>query len=389
MKKQFLFTALISLISLAGFSQWSGETSTTTGAIYRTGYVGIGTTNVGSPLTLSHPGYSISSSGTNYVIGNSTDILYTYSIPNGVTESGYRMGMYLRSFVNSPNFLGTLNQQIGMRIQFGSYNSSGAGTINYTYGLYLEGLESGSATLNNKYAIYQTGANFKNYFAGNVGIGTTTPSEKLEIYNSATTPGVISLRSARGDAGYVDVGRICAKQGTTEVARIGLPRAGETYSGYITFWTKSDNSSSLTESVRINREGKVGINTTNPTSTLTVNGDIEAEKVTIIADVPSSDYVFDKNYNLPLLKDVEQFVNENKHLPEIPSATEFKENGYSVGQMDDLLLRKVEELTLYTINQDKQIAEQGEQNKMLIEKIDEKDALIQEMLKRIEALEKK
>ncbi len=101
--------------------------------------------------------------------------------------------------------------------------------------------------------------------------------------------------------------------------------------------------------------GNVGIGTSNPTSALTVNGKILAEEFEIVTDVPASDYVFESNYKLRPLHEVEAFVAKNKHLPEVPSAKEFKENGYKVGQMDDLLLRKVEELTLYTIELNKQV----------------------------------
>jgi hypothetical protein len=55
------------------------------------------------------------------------------------------------------------------------------------------------------------------------------------------------------------------------------------------------------------------------------------------------------------LSELEKFVNEQKHLPEVMSAKEFAENGYNLGEMDDVLLRKVEELTLYIIQQQKEI----------------------------------
>jgi hypothetical protein len=56
------------------------------------------------------------------------------------------------------------------------------------------------------------------------------------------------------------------------------------------------------------------------------------------------------------LSNLESFVTENHHLPEIPSAADFKENGYNMNEMDDLLLRKVEELTLYIIASEKEMA---------------------------------
>jgi hypothetical protein len=68
------------------------------------------------------------------------------------------------------------------------------------------------------------------------------------------------------------------------------------------------------------------------------------------------------------LADLETYVNINKHLPEVKSAKEFKEEGYSIGKMDDLLLRKVEELTLYMIAQQKIIDELSEKAHSLDEK---------------------
>lgn len=92
---------------------------------------------------------------------------------------------------------------------------------------------------------------------------------------------------------------------------------------------------------------------------LMVNGGILCEKVKVILDVPNSDHVFEKKYPLMPLNEVKNYIELNKHLPEIPSAQEFKDNGYSIGEMDDLLLRKVEELTLYVI----QLKEELEQLK--------------------------
>ena len=82
---------------------------------------------------------------------------------------------------------------------------------------------------------------------------------------------------------------------------------------------------------------------------LAVNGGILCEEIKVIVDVPDADFVFDNNYKLTNLKEVEAFILKNKHLPEIPSAEQFKKDGYKVGEMDEMLLRKVEELTLYII----------------------------------------
>jgi hypothetical protein len=109
-------------------------------------------------------------------------------------------------------------------------------------------------------------------------------------------------------------------------------------------------------------KGKVGIGTallTNPNNyTLAVNGKIGAKDVQVeTSSTTWPDYVFNATYQLPSLQSVEKFIQENKHLENVPSAAEVEENGHSLGEMDKILLKKVEELTLYIIQQQKEIDE--------------------------------
>ncbi|HVW96021.1 MAG TPA: hypothetical protein VHA56_08640, partial [Mucilaginibacter sp.] len=103
--------------------------------------------------------------------------------------------------------------------------------------------------------------------------------------------------------------------------------------------------------------GNVGIGTTSPDQKLTVNGQVHSTSVVVTSTVPA-DYVFDTNYHLRPLTDVKAFVDKNHHLPEVPSAADFNKDGQNLGEMNMLLLKKVEELTLYLIEKDKQLAEQ-------------------------------
>ena len=82
--------------------------------------------------------------------------------------------------------------------------------------------------------------------------------------------------------------------------------------------------------------------------TLAVNGQIGAKDVRVEATSATwPDYVFESTYHLPSLKAVETYLKVNKHLKEIPSAREVAANGHQLGEMDALLLKKIEELTLY------------------------------------------
>jgi hypothetical protein len=121
----------------------------------------------------------------------------------------------------------------------------------------------------------------------------------------------------------------------------------------------------------ISPNGNVGIGTIIPDAKLTVNGDIHAQELRIDLLIPTADYVFEKyytgystlksDYKMPTLKEVEDYIKVNHHLEHIPSANEIKENGLKVGEMNNLLLQKVEEMTLYIIELNKKIDKQQEE----------------------------
>jgi hypothetical protein len=118
--------------------------------------------------------------------------------------------------------------------------------------------------------------------------------------------------------------------------------------------------------------GNVGIGTTSPQHLLHVAGTIGAEEV--IVSSTGADYVFQPNYRLRPLSEVNAFIQENHHLPDIPSEAEVKENGLSLGDMQAKLLAKVEELTLHVIDA-------AERNKAL----ERQNSELQERIERLEA----
>lgn len=108
--------------------------------------------------------------------------------------------------------------------------------------------------------------------------------------------------------------------------------------------------------MRIQRDGTIGINTSDPDENykLHVNGAVRA--ISYKSDANSyADFVFDDDYKLPTLKEVETFIEKNHHLPNIPSEAEAKANGVDLQEMQAKLLQKIEELTLYVIAQQKEI----------------------------------
>lgn len=119
--------------------------------------------------------------------------------------------------------------------------------------------------------------------------------------------------------------------------------------------------------MRITSTGNVGIGTANPgTFKLAVNGKIGARQIHVTLQNPFPDYVFDSKYKLRSLYNLENYINQNKHLPGIPSAAEVEKNGgIDLGQMNTKLLEKVEELTLYIIEINKKVEKLEKENKSL------------------------
>ena len=113
--------------------------------------------------------------------------------------------------------------------------------------------------------------------------------------------------------------------------------------------------------------GNVGIGTKNPTEALEVAGTIRAREIKVEITA-GADHVFNKEYNLKPLSEVEAFVTENKHLPEIPSEKQMQKEGLSVNEFQIKLLKKIEELTLYVIEQQKIIEKQGAKIEILEQK---------------------
>jgi hypothetical protein len=202
---------------------------------------------------------------------------------------------------------------------------------------------------------------------GNIGIGTQTATQKLEVngnilQNSENTAiGIDAQPNAR--LGFIK------KSGT-------VPMIASDISAPIIFAQTNQSgihtniaTATLTERMRIATNGNVGIGTSNPTQKLTVNGIIYGKEVKVNLSVPGPDYVFESDYDLRSLKEIKNYIDQHKHLPEVPSAKEMQTNGINVGEMNMILLKKIEELTLYMLEQQKQLdAQQKEIQTLKLQK---------------------
>ncbi|PWL30056.1 hypothetical protein [uncultured Roseivirga sp.] len=115
------------------------------------------------------------------------------------------------------------------------------------------------------------------------------------------------------------------------------------------------------------------------------SGNLESQKVKVTAQPGSvPDYVFSTNYELKTLKEVEEFIEANSHLPNIPSAKEIETNGQDVGELQLKLIEKIEELTLYVIEQEKKLEKMKileQQNQQLKEMLFELKSEVEELKK--------
>ena len=160
---------------------------------------------------------------------------------------------------------------------------------------------------------------------GNVGIGTNNPDGRLEIKSGAAT---LKIGFAGGNAHHIS-------------SNVGM------------IFNGGDGNFLFRQISGSNPNNYVNVMTLVP-GLLRVGGEIKCARVSVTAD-PWADYVFDKNYHLLPLAEVERFIEKNKHLPEIPSAKEIEKNGQDLGSLQVLQMQKIEELTLYLIAQEKRM----------------------------------
>ena len=198
---------------------------------------------------------------------------------------------------------------------------------------------------------------------GNVGINTELPQQKLHVKDGNILISRLSNRPPGSTNGSLLFGDTITT--AHPFGRWGIEYLDQDGVRGLNFWKTSDNIGGplnyvlfLCSEENDTLKGNVGIGTGNPKEKLTVNGRILAREVIVSNDIRTwPDYVFAPGYEMMSLTDLEAYVNEHHHLPDVPSAEEVEERGIGLGEMNAILLQKVEEMTLRMIEMEKRIQE--------------------------------
>jgi len=352
---KLIVTLILMLLGLTSFSQ-NGQVTTTKGTAgnfhYKDGNVGIGTSTPVYSTVISNnggTGLEIDPTGIQFTEGVG---IHTY---NRITNAYTPFQIYSSKLI--------LN---GGNVGIGTTEPSGLLTITTKHNGEILSIKG---SYNNHPKIFEVSQNASDgmvfvrnaleqtipkisghkpvptYFLSNVGIGSESPTGKLTIQ----TEGDGELFSIKGS--YDNKPKLFevtqkASDGMVYV-RNALGQTISKISGY--------------KPVPSYFISNVGIGTTTTGAhKLAVDGTIGAREIKVEA-TGWSDFVFNDNYNLKDLEEVESFINENNHLPDIPSEKEVLENGIQLGEMDAKLLQKIEELTLYMIEQNKMMKAQNKE----------------------------
>lgn len=303
MKQTTLIIALIALSLTSSAQEWS-ETEDN----HTTGKLGLGTASPAAKLQVQSTGISalIGSDVSAGTLTNSTRKFARVGVPHYLNAEEPVAG-----FVFDSDQFGNIVWIGGGSNQFNTSTEIRFATASTTTNLGTNNVDNVKMVINS---------------SGNIGIGTPSPKQKLHVEGRVH----LGVHESGSGAWYQST------SGSNWFA--GLNGSNK--------WRVYKDGNKLV----IDENGNVGIGTEDPISKLSVNGGIRAKEVKVLAEISVPDYVFEPDFDLRTLKETKEYITKNKHLPEIPSATEIGKNGFDLGDMNMRLLKKIEELTLYQID---------------------------------------
>jgi hypothetical protein len=289
-----------------------------------------------------------------------TDILFS-STKNGTTSTSEKMRITGDGYVG----IGTTSPLTKLNVAGGNWDlatTNGDFAIgNFTYKLKFGVATSGAGAGDAR--IYTTGGTNRTILGSNatdilaitptgVGVGTITPLRDF-VVTGATPALLIGYNSTSPASNNVESGRLYFDEAVNGADRCGFEMHYDGFANRLNFNSLCSTPTSRLTIMRDN--GNVGIGVLTPVNKLEVNGIIRANEV--IVETGWADYVFQDDYKLKPLSEVEAFIKENKHLPSVPSAVKIQDKGAHVAELMTKMMEKIEELTLYSIEQKKEIDE--------------------------------
>mgnify|MGYP003860496621 CR=1 FL=1 len=227
---------------------------------------------------------------------------------------------------------------------------------------------------------------------GNLGVGTSSVDSRLHVYNgsSGANPHSYSDLTVEDD----DHGMITILTPNNKNGYYGFADTNDGFVGGIQYDHSNDRMifrvNDHVNDMTISNNGNVGIGTGTPDAKLTVAGNINACEVKVEVNA-GADFIFGESYQPITLKELESYIYQHKHLPDIAPASEMEANGIQLAEMNIKLLQKIEELTLYTIDQENRLEKLEGENQVLKQKNIKMETIIeqlQSLQNRIDQLEK-
>jgi hypothetical protein len=254
-----------------------------------------------------------------------------------ITVNGLVYGKYGSAFLGDPNPYNIFGIDAGNK-ELLFYGNGSSSTLHVR--VFDGDLRIGQSQTPN----VQFSNNGSGYLNGTLAVGHANIYSVTSLHVKSKTSSPWAVLSEAQNTGRVIGFNHTGSEGVVAVSYLN----NEGYTP-LQFWTSN------VPRMTILTSGYVGIGTVNPDQLLTVNGKVHAREVVVDLSVPGPDYVFEPDYKLLSLSEIEHYIKENKHLPEVPSAKEMEENGLNLNEMNLLLLKKIEEMTLHMIEMQKEI----------------------------------